>query len=68
MAYLGARLAADADGTSRDLIDTMRRLIEVVIVRPGAAKGEIAIELRGRLAELTGGAFPHGIKGGLDQW
>jgi hypothetical protein len=46
----------------------MRRLIEVVIVRPGAAKGEIAIELRGRLAELTGGAFPHGIKGGLDQW
>lgn len=59
IAAIGANADPAADG---EAVAAIRRLIERVIVRPGQGRGDIAIELHGRLAALTdSGIFPAGI-------
>lgn len=56
---LATIFATNPDGGKDDLIETVRRLVAEVIIRAAPGGGPVAIEVKGRLAELIGyDAFP----------
>ena len=64
-----ADLAAEKSdfAESDELITILRRLVDAVVIHAAPGTGDFSVEVKGRLAELTGSdAFPSRSKGGVN--